>query len=538
MATERVSVLTISVLSAIAYAETPPAPQQSADTLAPCVTEEPADPRRRSPAIPVLTYTPDPCDPTRVRVPQLKEIGPIQGLPDRWRIIEAIGIKENLWDPYSGHNVLKGDRPLFGEDWYVALIGISDTVYEPREFPVPVGNPVTARPASYDTIGDGQQTVLSQTFALEAVLYKGNTVFKPPDWEFRFTPAINVSYVTFEERGALKSNPDFGLSRTEAVVGIQAAFVDKHLRNVGDRYDFDSLRVGVQPFTADFRGFLLNDALFGVRLFGIRNNNRVQYNLGWFQRIEKDTNSGLNNLLERGMGALRDDHIFAANIYYQDWPVLGFNVQGTVVHNHNREDQKLFYDDNGVIQRPASLGLERPNAYDVTYVGGSGDGRIGWLNLSTSAYVAVGKADRGAFVERKQDVQAGFFAAEFSRDFSWIRPRLSVAWASGDPDPFDGKAEGYDAIFENPLFAGADTSFWIREPVPLIGGGRVALSGRNGLLNSLRSSKEQGQSNFVNPGLWLIGVGADFDLTPTLRVSGNLNWLAFDDTATLEVARA
>jgi hypothetical protein len=54
----------------------------------------------------------------------------------------------------------------------------------------------------------------------------------------------------------------------------------------------------------------------------------------------------------------------------------------------------------------------------------------------------------------------------------------------------------------------------------------------------LRASKEQGQSNFVNPGLWLVGVGADFDLTPTLRISGNLNWLAFDDTATLEVARA
>jgi len=74
--------------------------------------------------------------------------------------------------------------------------------------------------------------------------------------------------------------------------------------------------------------------------------------------------------------------------------------------------------------------------------------------------------------------------------------------------------------------------------VPLIGGGRVVLSGRNGLLNSLRSSKELGQSNFVNPGLMMAGLGADFDLTPTLRVSGNFNYLAFADTAVLEVARA
>ena len=98
-------------------------------------------------------------------------------------------------------------------------------------------------------------------------------------------------------------------------------------------------------------------------------------------------------------------------------------------------------------------------------------------------------------------------------------------------------AEGYDAIFENPLLAGADTSFWIRQPVPLIGGGRVVLSGRNGLLNSLRSSKEFGQSNFTNPGLVLAGLGADLDLTPTLRASVNANGLWFADTTVLEAAR-
>jgi hypothetical protein len=73
--------------------------------------------------------------------------------------------------------------------------------------------------------------------------------------------------------------------------------------------------------------------------------------------------------------------------------------------------------------------------------------------------------------------------------------------------------------------------------VPLIGGGRVALSGRNGLLNSLRSSKEFGQSNFTNPGTMLLGLGADLDLTPTLRVSLNANELWFADTAVVEVAR-
>jgi hypothetical protein len=66
----------------------------------------------------------------------------------------------------------------------------------------------------------------------------------------------------------------------------------------------------------------------------------------------------------------------------------------------------------------------------------------------------------------------------------------------------------------------------------------VTLSGRNGVLASLRSSKEFGQSNFENPGLVLLGLGADFDLTPTTRVSVNANQLYFGDTAVLEVARS
>ena len=96
---------------------------------------------------------------------------------------------------------------------------------------------------------------------------------------------------------------------------------------------------------------------------------------------------------------------------------------------------------------------------------------------------------------------------------------------------------GFDAILENPQFAGADTSFWVRQAVPLVGGGGVALSGRNGVLASLRTSREQGQSNFVNPGLRLLGVGADFDVTPQLRVIGNVTYLWFDNTAVLAVLR-
>ena len=57
-------------------------------------------------------------------------------------------------------------------------------------------------------------------------------------------------------------------------------------------------------------------------------------------------------------------------------------------------------------------------------------------------------------------------------------------------------------------------------------------------MNSLRSSKEEGQSNFNNPGTVFIGAGADFDLTPEFRVSTNFNHLWFADTSSLQVLRS
>jgi hypothetical protein len=65
----------------------------------------------------------------------------------------------------------------------------------------------------------------------------------------------------------------------------------------------------------------------------------------------------------------------------------------------------------------------------------------------------------------------------------------------------------------------------------------VSINGRNGILNSLRSSKEEGQSNFVNPGTILVGAGADFDISPQFRISANLNHLWFHKTDVLEALR-
>ncbi|MCC1497813.1 hypothetical protein [Alcanivorax sp. 1008] len=471
------------------------------------------------------------CDDDGLPAAPLFQDQPLQAVPDRWRIVDSLpGYSHSLWNPYQ-RNVLKGDKPVWGE-WFFALAAVSDTVIELRELPTPVGNQTTANAGDIDVFGSGEQSTFNQNLLIELVWLRGDTVFRPPDWEFRFIPVFNFNRSEVEEARALYIDPREGTTRNDDHIGIQGAFMDYHIRNVSDRYDFDSIRVGIQPFNADFRGFLFQDSPFGIRLFGTRDNNIFQYNLAWFRRLEKDTNSGLNDI-----GAqLRNDDIFVANLYWQDFLKKGFISQLTLLHNRNREDD-FFYDNNGFIARPASLGREVPRSYDVTYLGYNGDGHLGRLNLTASLYAAAGTNEPGVMNDERTEVRATFAAFEAGLDINWIRLRATAVHASGDRNPFDDLETGFDAVFENPIIAGADTSFWIRQGVPFIAGGGVTLSTRNGLLPNLRSSKEHGQSNFTNPGLRLLGVGADLDLTPTTRLSFNANHLSFDRTEVIEVLR-
>ncbi len=495
-------------------------------------------PGRRRPGLyePAPRAEPTQLNPGAVRLPEAYNY-PRDHLPvpDRWRLVETLGlVKSNPLDPYN-QNTLKGDRPLCGtEDVFLQLTAISDTVVEPRSFPTPVGVQTSERPGNNDVFGRPHSTVFAQTVILGAALTQGSTAFKPPDLEVRAAVAVQFNHVDVGERRVLLVEPSRSSVRSDAFVGVQELFIDKHLRNVSDRYDFDSVRVGIQPFSSDFRGFLFQDNQLGIRLFGSRDNNRFQYNLAAFWRLEKDTNSGLNAILR----PLRKDWVVTANVYRQDLPVPGMTSQLAVTWNRNREANDVQVDTNGFPVRPALIGSLRGRSYDAVYLSYNTDGRIGRLNLTGSASVVLGTNSNNIFTGRKANIRAFFAAIEPSMDFNWVRVRGSALYASGDSNPFDDSDGGYDAIFENPQFAGADTSYWIRQTIPFAGGGRaITVNSRNGILNNLRPSKEQGQSNFTNPGTVLVGAGADFDVLPELRVSANANYLWFATTEVLQVLR-
>jgi hypothetical protein len=474
-------------------------------------------------------------------------------IPDRWRLAKALCPDKNYvgiqnvchspFDPYH-QNSLKADRPIqldkkpfflpiTGDDWFFGINAISDTIVEPRSFPTPVADQTSDYPGAIGQFGRQNSLVAVQTALFGFGLTKGSTAYKPPDVEYRALFAYQVNYVNVEERRVLNVRSSKPSHRTDSFLGVQELFIDKHLGNRSDRFDFDSLRIGIQPVQLDFRGFLFQDNQLGIRFFGNRDNNRYQFNVQAYWRLEKDTNSGLNDVTRKP----RDDYVVSASLFAQDFPLPGLTSLASFTANFNREKGRVA-DHNGFPVRPALLGDQRPREYDVYYVGYSLDGRIKRFNLSSTIYGAFGEDRNSFFTSKPAKIRSLFAAAELSYDIDWIRVKLSGLYTSGDGKPKDNKETGFSAIFENPIFAGADTSYWIRQAVPFAGGGvNVSISPRNGIINDLRTSKEEGQSNFNNPGTMLLGVGADFDILPQLRFSTNLNHLWFENTATLRELR-
>lgn len=467
------------------------------------------------PSSPLLQYDPPTCNPDQIATPSTEHFNALTPVADRWRIVEALGYPDNWLDPYHGNNPLKGDRPVFGKDWFISLNATSNSILEPRYLPIVSQNPNPSTGLA-TSLNTGNELFFNQNFILDTVIYKGDTVFRPPDFQFRFTPVINYNQTSGDSHSQ------------ESLFAVQALYIEKYLRDASDHYDFDSIRVGIQPFTSDFRGFLLLDQQFGVRLFGTRNNNIFQYNVAWLRRFFKNK-ATLNDLGE----GLAENDVFLANLYWQDLFKLGFNSQFLVAYNRSREAGTRIIRDNSTNGNPVSFKNNAQHDYDVIYLGYNGDGHFGLINLTGSTYYALGKESGSLFVDSDTNVRAFFIAGEISVDFDWFRLRFSGMHASGDDDPYDDTAQGFDGIFQNPIFAGANSNFFIHQALPLIGN-KIGLKRKNSFFNSMRSRNDPGQSNFTNPGVNLIGIGADFDLMPELRISLEANQVWFDETAVLE----
>jgi hypothetical protein len=304
----------------------------------------------------------------------------------------------------------------------------------------------------------------SQSVVVSADLYRGNTTFQPAQQRVKITLGANLRRVETEEDGT-----------TGGRFSLQELFYEQKLADLTPSYDFLSVRAGAQPFVSDFRGFLLAETAPGLRLFGNHASNRYQYNVALFDRLEKDPVSGLNRMERTGQ------QVVVANFYWHDFLAAGYSQQFTA----------------------AVLRQDRT----VSYLGTSGSGHIGRINVDQAAYLALGSS-----------LRATMAAVELSYTRDWLRPRAGLLYASGDDDTLDGKARGFDSIFDAAAFAGGGFSFWSRNAID-------GLKQRGSIFPSMRRSAE---ANFVNPGLRLLSAGADAAVTPRLKAQATVNYLQFD----------
>ena len=460
--------------------------------------------------------------------------------PDRWRITfpeydrygdrgargRDIPFKRGRWwDPYN-QNVLKGDYPIKGDKLFMILTAVSSTSVEQRRAPTP-SDVSTVDPLSGEFFGRPEQFAASETLQFSFELFHGDTTFKPRDWAIKFSPTFSVpNYLNARENGVVNIDVRRGTNRTDWHASLEEAFGEVKLADINANYDFVSVRAGIQPFVSDFRGFIFSDNNLGARVFGAFDNNRFQFNGAYFSMLEKDTNSGLNRF------DTRHQNVYIANIFRQDFIRKGYTIQGSFHYNDDR--RSVEFDRNGFLVRPALIGDVRPHAIEVGYLGLSGDGHLGRVNLSHSYYFAFGHDERNQIAGRRVQVRSNMAAAELSVDKDYLRFKGSFFFAQGDGNPTDDRGTGFDAIFDDPSFVGGQFSFWVRNGIRLTQTG-VGLVQPNSLLPSLRSSKTQGQANFVNPGIFIYNGGVDVELTQRIKAVVNINYLRFHRTEPLEL---
>lgn len=460
-------------------------------------------------------------------------------IDDRWRIglgnsdrygkghpinDDYPGVEGTWFDPYN-QNVLKGDYPIVGQHTFMKLTLKNLTLLEGRQLPTPTTPfEATRNPGSAAFFGDPDQFLFASYNSVAVDLFHGNTSFKPNDWRLRVNLIYNANNLTADELAIISPDVRKGTSRFREDVALEEWFIEAKLSDLSPYYDFVSARAGSQYFVSDFRGFIFSDINRGVRLFGTRHSNRDQFNVMWLDQTEKESNSLLNRINKD-----RHQNTWIANYYRQDYLFPGHNVNFSFHANHDQPSTE--FDRNDFLVRPDPVGVFQEHDVQSYYFGAATNGHIERINFSSAFYYVFGRDDLNPLAGREVNISAYMAAMEVSYDRDWARFRASYFYSSGDSNANDSRATGFDAIFPNPNFAGTEFSYWGRQNIRLFG---VELTNRLSLTPSLRSSKFQGQSNFVNPGLHLFNLGLDADITPRLKSINNCNFLWFDKTETLE----
>ena len=368
--------------------------------------------------------------------------------PDRWRILYDFGIVPSFFDPYN-QNPIKGDFPVFGNNTFMVLTGL----YVPKA----VFN-------SQDNI----DTQFNNDVLTSIELFQGTTVFEPKRW------SLKASGKGIFNRGN-NDVEDFA---------ILEEFGELKLFDVGENFDFTSVRGGIQFLVSDFNGFIFQDFNLAGQAFGELSQNRYRWSAVYAPLLAKE-----NGLLTFDS---QNRDVFFSNLIIEDFLRPGFNSVFSVHHNRDRslEGRKL----------------------DVSYVGVASAGHWGRIVFSPAFYYAFGTEEDAS--GNSLDIAAFLAGVELEYPSDYMNYRAAAFISSGDNDPADNTGGGFASINENIKLFGAGNSFGI---------GGAAFSKPNSFIPSNQGVGSQ----FINPGMLVLNAGLDVVFTPKLFFTSNLNYFRF-----------
>jgi hypothetical protein len=407
-----------------------------------------------------------------------------------------------------------------GIDLYFSAGVIGRYLFQSRELPTSSGITGAGGVAPFGN-GDQEGARWSLAAVLELAARDRDTGASP--WRLRVAPLYDYDALQADELGVVDVDPGAGKDRQDELATLAEASLELDLSGAASG-DILRAEVGLIPFRSDFRGFLYDAAHPGLRVWSVADDAAWQWNAAVFDLLNYDTHAQLPDVDED-----REQEVLVLNAYRRDWPWRGY-TSGLSLH-YSDDHRGFAFDDDGFLVTPAPIGALEESAVRAWYLGWCGEGGNGPWSIAHAAYQALGEVTHDPIAAGDVHIDARLFALEVERRLGSCALRAWALYASGDPDPRDARAEGFDGIQEHPLFAGGDLSVWGSQGVDLLG---TNLKNSGSPYADLSTSKTEGHAAFVNPGLELVGAGVRGELAPGLMASAGANFIAFDRAAALE----
>lgn len=422
----------------------------------------------------------------------------------RWRTYTLEGVPQygyHLLDPYH-QNRIKGDFPMFGQNWFTEVDTFQTAVYQNRRNLDFSKNPVFA-----SQIAAGKLRFFSHNnFADENAVFGGEIRHN----DDRFFP----SNYRFHIDGAVDFKHDINAfdPLSEAHGQIFDAFMDFQLADPG-KVDFNQifLRGGIQNFKSDFHGLIFNDVGLGGRIFGDELKNRLRWDVVFLKLFQKDAVSGFIDFTKPSA-----HDVFITRLTWEDFLVKGWTSEWSFHFNHDPR---------------AGVGGAPGLNLNTFYAGTTLDGHVGRFIFNPAIYGVMGHADHlvsGAVQTHFVRAWNGLIDLEYPLDY-W-KFRVGYDYASGD-NPNSTIDTGFDAISDAVILFGGPISYLVGQDIKF---GKGDFTRANSFLPAFRGANAQ--ANYVNPGLQLMNVGVDSIITPRVQLSLNLNYYRFNNTGTFGAA--